>query len=168
MFNDRWVKVAFATRDKKHVNVGFEQAAQIVIYEISSLDARIADVLTYSVAAKETAAQAGTGAQGQCGKGSGGCGGGAKKDEAINEEEVTAKVASLAGASVLIVNKTLHAFSALALNHAKIFTVKVDEPEEIGNVIARLQEMLAGEPPLWLRRALNGSEAEQLVEPGVA
>ena len=157
MSQDGLVKAAFATGDKIRINAGFEQARQIVIYEVSTLGARECDVMAY----KSGAGWPGThGKNGKCGPGGGGgCGGGKKKEEPIDEGEILSKAASLAGTSVLFVNKSLHAFSALALNDARIFTIKVDEPREIAEVIARLQEMLRANPPLWLRRAMIGVDA---------
>jgi len=139
MFKDRLVKAAFATEDRTQVNSGFEQARQIVVYEISTIGARECDAMTYRSATLDAACSAGT--RGRNGKGGpsggGGCGGGKKQEEPINEAEIVRKVASLAGVSVLFVNKTLNAFSVLALNDARIFTVKVDEQREIADVIVR-------------------------------
>lgn len=161
MFKDRLVKAAFSTGDKIQVNAGFEQARQIVVYEISTTGARECDAMTYRSATPDAACSPGThGRNGKGGPGGGGgCGGGKKKEEPINESEILSKVASLAGVSVLFVNKTLNAFSVLALNEARIFTVKIDDQREIADVIVRLQEMLRGDPPLWLRRALIGEAA---------
>lgn len=157
MFKSRWVRVAFATRNRTQVNVGFEHATEIAVYEVSSTEAREVDVLTFRVSAADASgAAAGQGRGGKCGQG---CGGGKRHEESINEPEIIEKVDSLVGVSVLIVNETLHAFSALELNHARVFTIKVDNPENICDVIARLQEMLRGEPPLWLRRVLIGTDA---------
>jgi len=165
VLNDRMVKAAFATGDRLQVNAGFEQARQIVVYEVSTIGARECHAMTYQIAPPKGVGPSGTlaGTLGRNGKGGpgggGGCGGGNKKDELIDEKEILAKAASLAGVSVLFVNKTLNAYSVLALNDAKIFTVKVDEQREIADVIVRLQEMLRGDPPLWLRRALVGEDA---------
>jgi nitrogen fixation protein NifX len=158
VFNDRFVKAAFATRDRLQVNAGFEQVSQIVVYEVSTTGARECDAMTYHIAQpNDTGAPEAHGRNGKGrGSGDGECGGGKRKEESINEEEIVAKVASLAGVSVLFVNKTLNAYSVLALNEARIFTVKVDDQKEIADVIVRLQEMLRGDPPLWLRRALIG------------
>jgi len=161
LLNDRMVKAAFATGDRLQVNAGFEQARQIVVYEVSTIGARECHAMTYQSSLPQVPSLSGTlGRNGKGGPGGGGgCGGGKKKDEPIDEKEILAKVASLAGVSVLFVNTTLNAFSVLALNEARIFTVKVDDQREIADVIVRLQEMLRGDPPLWLRRALVGENA---------
>lgn len=169
MFKDRLVKIAFATGDRKEVNASFEQARQIVVYEVTTTRVRACDAITYRGADPHASSLPGT--SGRNGKGGGGggggCCGGKKKQESINEEEIDNKVASLAGVSVLFVNKTLNAYSVLVLNNARIFTVKVDGHRNIPEVVARLQEMLRGDPPLWLRRALIGSDTVIEEEPGI-
>lgn len=177
MFNDRRLKAAFATGNKKQVNAGFELATQIAVYEIGATEAQELDVIAYRSATQKTAEPAAMhGQNGQSGEGcgggkgkrdgsgkgkkAGGCCGGSKPENAVNQEEIAERVASLAGVSVLFVNKTLNAYSVIKLGKARIFTVKVDNPENISDVIARLQEMLAGNPPLWLRRHLIGGDAE--------
>jgi len=157
VFKDRLVKAAFATKDKILINAGFEQARQIVVYEISTTGARECDVMSYQ---NGTGWPEAHGRNGKCGPGGGGgCGGSKKKEEPINESEIVSKVASLAGISVLFVNKSLHAFSGLELNEARIFSIKIDDEKMIVDVVARLQEMLRGDPPLWLRRTLIGEDA---------
>jgi len=153
VFNDRLVKAAFATTDMLQVNAGFEEANRIVVYEISTVGARECDAMTYHAVQLNVVRVPGTlGRNGKSGSGGGGgCGGGKKNEESINEKEIVGKVASLTGVSVLFVNKTLNAYSVLALNEARIFTVKVDDQREIADVIVRLQEMLRGDPPLWLQ-----------------
>jgi nitrogen fixation protein NifX len=159
VFKVRLLKAAFATGDRIEVNAGFEQSSQIVVYEVSTTGARECDAMTYQNATSASGHHGRNGKGGPGGGGGcGGCGGSKKKEEPINESEILSRVASLDGVSVLFVNKTLNAFSVLALSEARIFTVKVDDQREIADVIIRLQEMLRGDPPLWLRRALVGED----------
>jgi hypothetical protein len=168
VFKDSRVKVAFATGNGTHVDVGFEQTIQIATYEITSTDAQELKLLTYRAATdKSTTVESGSGKRGGCGgggKGKGGCGGGkgkkaggcadAKPEEEVNKQEILEKVASLDDVSVLFMNKTLNAFSVIALGESRVFSVKVDGSKSIPEIISRLQEMLATDPPLWLRRHL--------------
>jgi hypothetical protein len=176
---DRRINAAFATGNKKQVDAGFELATQIAVYEIGATEAKELDVIAYRSATQKAAesatihGQIGTRGDGCCGGGgkgkgdgsgkgkkAGGSCGDSKQEDAFNQQEIAEKVASLAGVSVLFVNKTLNAYSVIKLGEARIFTVKVDNPENISDVITRLQEMLAGDPPLWLRRHLIGADAE--------
>ena len=171
MFKDSRVKVAFATDNGTHVDVGFEQATQIATYEITSTEAQELKLLTYrSATERATTVEGGNGKRGGGGgKGGGGCGGGgkgkkaggcadAKPEDEVNKLEIIEKVASLDDVSVLFMNKTLNAYSVIELGQSRVFSVKVDGTKEIAEVIARLQEMLATDPPLWLRRHLVGLE----------
>jgi len=181
VFKDSRVKVAFATGNGTHVDVGFEQATQIATYEISSTDAQELRLMTFCAATEKVTAPVGTpdlsgkrggGCGGGKGKGGGGgCGGGgkgkksggcadAKPEDEVNKQDIIEKVASLADVSVLFINKTLNAYSVIELGQSRVFSIKVDGTKEISEVIARLQEMLGSEPPLWLRRHLIGAEVE--------
>jgi hypothetical protein len=177
VFKDSRVKVAFATGNGTHVDVGFEQATQIATYEITATAAQELKLITYRTATEQAAtAESGLGKRGGCGgggkgkgKGSGGCGGGgkgkksgscagAKPEDEVNKQDIIEKVASLDDVSVLFMNKTLNAYSVIELGQSRVFSVKVDGTKEIAEVISRLQEMLASDPPLWLRRHLIRAE----------
>ncbi|MDR3746082.1 MAG: hypothetical protein P4K80_08135 [Acidobacteriaceae bacterium] len=175
MFKDSRVKIAFATGNGTHVDVGFEQATQIATYEISLTEAHELRLMTYRAATEQaTALEGGPGKRGGCGGGGkgkgggGGCGGGkgkkaggcadAKPEDEVNKQDIIEKVASLDDVSVLFINKTLNAYSVIELGQSRVFSIKVDGTKEIAEIISRIQEMLAGEPPLWLRRHLIGAE----------
>ncbi len=180
MFSDRRVKAGFATGNGKQVDASFELASQIAVYEIGATEAQDLGSISFRTAAQGplTSTEAhgrngrrgegcggGKGKGGGCGgagkgKRAGGCGQDTKLEDLVDRQEIVEKVASLDGVSVLFVNRTLNANSVLELSRARIFTVKVDSPKEIAEVIARLQEMLVGNPPLWLRRHLVGGNTE--------
>lgn len=165
---ERRVRIAFATNGGEKIDAGFEQASEIVVCEVSSSEAREVAVLRFaSSALVQPPAGRGPGGGQGCKEKQGGCGGGKKKDPVLNEAAVDERIASLDGARVLLVQNTLNAYSALALNHAKVFSIKLDHPQFIADMILRIQEMLMFDPPLWLRRALVNpsvaSEEESLV-----
>jgi hypothetical protein len=154
---NNFVKVAFATEDGFLINTGFEQTSQIVVYEVSTTSAQECDTLRFQntpVDATDLSAIRRGG--GKCG---GGCGDKEEKDDSITKDELATRIARLAGVSVLFVHKPLKALSGLALNDARIFTVKVDNQREIADVLVRLEDMLRDDTPLWLRRALTGKNA---------
>ena len=82
MLNDKMVKAAFATGDRLQVNAGFEQARQIVVYEVSTTGARECHAMTYQSGSPKGAGPTATlGRNGKGGPGvGGGCGGGKKKE----------------------------------------------------------------------------------------
>jgi len=164
MFKDSRVKVAFATGNGTHVDVGFEQTTKIATYEITSTEVQELKLITYrSATANATAEEGGlkkrTGCGGGGGKGkkAGGCAD-AKPEDEVNKQDIIEKVASLDDVSVLFMNKTLNAYSVIELGQSRVFSVKVDGTKEIAEIISRLQEMLASDPPLWLRRHLIRDE----------
>lgn len=153
MGDSRTVKVAFATANGCRVDGSFERAPEIVICEIGTHRFREVDVLhfempaTYEVSACDSD-----------------CGGSGKKkhkaDTMVDEDLLALRVKSVDGAAALFVNKPLNAKSALQLNEAHVFTIRVDEPEPIADLVVRMQEMLQLRPPLWLRRAFEATAAE--------
>jgi hypothetical protein len=89
------------------------------------------------------------------------CGGKKQGEDTVDQSEILDRVSSLNGVSILVVNRALHAYSALALKEAGIFPIQVESPEFIGVVIAHLQEMLRSDTPLWLRRTVARTAPEQ-------
>ncbi|WP_420237702.1 hypothetical protein ACOBR2_19235 [Telmatobacter bradus] len=157
---ERRVRIAFATNGGEKIDAGFEQASEIVLCEVSSSEAREIAVLRFaSSALVQPPTKRGPGGGQGCKEKQGGCGGG-KKDPILNEAAVDERIASLEGARVLLVQSTLNAYSALALNHVKVFSIKLDHPQFIADMILRIQEMLMFDPPLWLRRALVNPSVE--------
>jgi hypothetical protein len=150
------------------VDTGFEQTPQIVVCEVSTSEVREIAVLQFEKSALEKPVRepgAGCGAEKHGrGKNGGGCGGAKKKETILNEQEIDLRVAALGDVAVLLTAATLHAYSALALNHAKIFSIKLDEPHHITELVARLQKMLWNPPP-WLRKAMSRTahEAGELI-----
>lgn len=166
MSENRKVRVAFVSEGGEKVDAGFEQTLEIILCDVSPNSAEEVQVLRFELPAMIRAPK-----EGGCkakkddacggGKSSGGCGGGKKKEDVLDEKAVDARIEALAGVSVLFTQKTLHAYSALALNHAKVFSIRVDEPQYIADLIARIQKMLMLNPPLWLKRAVMKDAAEQ-------
>jgi len=168
-------RIALVTKTGEKVDTGFEQTSLVLVYEVSPLGAKEVAVHHFSNPAFVVAESKGPGGGGGCGGGkksgqcgtekkSGGCGGDKKKDPVLIKAEIDARVNVLADVSVLFTQKSLNAYSALALNACKIFSVKVDKEEAIGDLVARIQEMLLWDPPLWLKRAMLKSSDETTEE----
>jgi hypothetical protein len=162
------VRLAFVTESGEKVDTGFEIASEIVVCEVTPEASHEVAVLRYEIPALIRASGMGGGCGAKkdpCGgeKKSGGCGGGKKKEDVLDENAVENRIQALNGAAVLFTLKTLHAYSALALNHAKVFSVKLDEPQYIADIIQRVQEMLALNPPLWLQRSLYTEQQKEII-----
>ena len=162
MTTNKTVRIAYTSTSGSKVDAGFEQASEIHVCEVSALKAREVAVLQFQLTptppTESASIEKPRKCSGSCAPGkvsekrASGCGGGKKKEAPVDEKSIHEKVAALDGVSALFVNKTLHAKSALALNAAHIFTVKVDEVQPIGNLIERVQAMLLDRPPLWLTK----------------
>jgi nitrogen fixation protein NifX len=74
------------------------------------------------------------------------------------------RVTALKGCTVVFVPKPVTGEEALGLIRSKVFITKLQNQEPIGDLIERLQVMLRGNPPPWLRRAMSG-ETLQTGEP---
>jgi nitrogen fixation protein NifX len=65
------------------------------------------------------------------------------------------RVTALAGCAVVFVPRPISGEEALGLIRSQVFITKLQNVEAIAEVIERLQAMLRGNPPLWLRRAMT-------------
>lgn len=70
------------------------------------------------------------------------------------------RVTGLQGCAVVFVPKAISGEEAVGLIRAKVFVTKLDQVEAIASLISRLQGMLRGTPPLWLRKAMGTATAE--------
>lgn len=73
----------------------------------------------------------------------------------------SARVTALKGCAVVFVPKAISGEEALGLIRSKVFITKLQAQEEIAGVIAKLQDMLRGSPPLWLRKAMLGAQGPE-------
>jgi nitrogen fixation protein NifX len=129
------VRVAIASRDGKALNAHFGFAEKLMVYDVTPRTHRLVQVVT-SVADDSRSRTA------------------ESEDDAIGP-----KVAALAGCDLLFV-LAIGPPAAAKVIRANIHPIKVKDPEEIETVIARVQTMMNGEPPSWLRRALAESRAQ--------
>jgi len=65
------------------------------------------------------------------------------------------------GSSLLFTFGQLGGLAAFHMVNNKIFAIKIGAPESIEALIAKTQDMMSGNPPLWLKRALNKDQADQ-------
>lgn len=119
------LKVAFATEDLQQVDAHFGWARNIAIYHISADDSRLAEVVRFEGDLKEDGSEDKLGA----------------KLEAIRDCAIVYVAAIGGSAAARVVNMKIH-------------PVKVPQPEPISAIIAKLQAVLGGTPPPWLRKAL--------------
>jgi nitrogen fixation protein NifX len=121
------MKIAFTTQDQVHINAHFGSASKIDVYEISADGYEFVETLKF--------------------------GGDLKEDG--NEDKLAPKVEALADCTIVYVS-SIGGSAAARLIRKRITPVKSkSEEEEISDVLTRLVQTLKGNPPPWLRKALQ-------------
>ena len=129
------LRIAIATQDMARLNAHFGSAKTFAIYDVTATTATFVEAIGFDDVADETGQHAST------------------------EDRITPKVDALAGCALLFV-LAIGGPAAAKVVRADIHPIKVKAPEPITEVIARVQGMLAGSPPPWLRRIL-GRDADR-------
>ncbi|WP_026379581.1 nitrogen fixation protein NifX [Afifella pfennigii] len=132
------LRVAIATQDMKSLNAHFGSARKLAIYEVTARDSRFVAAAAFEEVADES---------------------GAHRQE--GEDRIAPKVEALAGCHLLFC-LAIGGPSAAKVINARIHPVKLPAPEPIEEVIARVQQMMAGTPPPWLRKAMGAAAPRKL------
>ena len=127
------MKVAFATQDLKRVDAHFGWAKNIAIYEISPEGYRFLEAVQFDGDLQEDG----------------------------NEDKLAPKLDAIADCAILYV-AAIGGSGAARVVAKKIHPVKVAQPEEIGDILGKLQDVLKGTPPPWLRKALMKGQERDL------
>jgi nitrogen fixation protein NifX len=123
------MKVAFATQDQQRVDAHFGWARHLAVYEISPQGYRFVQDFGFG----EDLAEDG------------------------NEDKLAPKLQALHDCAIVYV-AAIGGSAAARVVASKIHPVKVNQPEPILDILDKLQEVLAGTPPPWLRKALMKGE----------
>lgn len=147
------LKVAFTTNDLTQVDADFPTARQMVFYGVSRDRADFLDCVQFKD-------RPGGGGGGDGEKRGGGrcCGGGGAPAPAIGSS-IDARIDALKGTSVLF-TLAMSDPQSVRVADLGVFPVKLASARSIYDVIDRLQEMMRGQPPLWMRRALRHGPIE--------
>jgi len=126
------MKIAFATQDLQRVDAHFGWAKNLAVYEISPEGFNLIEAIQFSGDLQEDG----------------------------NEDKLAPKIEAIKDCAILYVAAIGGSAAARIVAH-KIHPIKVNEPEVITEILNRLQDVLKGEPPPWLRKAmLKGVERE--------
>ena len=124
------MKIAFATQDLKRVDAHFGWAKNLAVYELSPEASRLVEVFQFE----------------------------GNLTEDGNEDKITPKVEAIRDCAIVYV-AAIGGSAAGRVVQAGIHPIKVTQPEEIADLLAKLQTVLQGNPPPWLRKAmLKGKE----------
>lgn len=121
------MKIAFTTSDRLHINAHFGWAKEIDVYEISDSGYQFLETLTFDGELKQDG----------------------------NEDKVTPKLDALADCTIVYV-AAIGGSAAARLIKKGVTPVKAkSEEEEIADILNKLVQTLKGNPPPWLRKALQ-------------
>lgn len=120
------MKVAFATQDLKRVDAHFGWAKNIAIYEVSPQGHHFLEAVQFSGDLQEDG----------------------------NEDKLAPKLDVIKDCAILYV-AAIGGSGAARVVAKNIHPIKVNQPEDIGEILEKLRAVLSGTPPPWLRKALQ-------------
>jgi nitrogen fixation protein NifX len=127
------MKIAFATQDLKRVDAHFGWAKNIAIYEIGPEGHHFVEAVQFDGDLKEDG----------------------------NEDKLAPKLETIKDCAILYV-AAIGGSGAARVVASNIHPMKVNQPEEIEDLLGKLQEVLRGTPPPWLRKALAKGQERTL------
>ena len=120
------MKVAFATQDLKRVDAHFGWAKNIAIYEVNPEGHSFIQSIEFDGDLKEDG----------------------------NEDKLAPKIDAIKDCAILYV-AAIGGSGAARVVANNIHPMKVNQPENISDLLSKLEEVLRGVPPPWLRKALS-------------
>ncbi len=120
------MKVAFSTQDKQRVDAHFGWAKNLAIYDVTADGATFIENLEF----------------------------GGKLEEDGDEDKLAPKLEAIKDCAILYV-AAIGGSAAARVVATKIHPIKVPQPEAILDILEKLQDVLKGTPPPWLRKALT-------------
>lgn len=126
------MKIAFATQDLQRVDAHFGWAKNIAIYEVTPEGYSFVKTWSFEGDLQEDG----------------------------NEDKLQPKLEAIMDCAILYV-AAIGGSGAARVVANKIHPIKVAQPEAILDILDKLQEVLKGTPPPWLRKAMQkGQERE--------
>jgi len=119
------MKIAFATQDQQRVDAHFGWAKHLAVYEIDADGYRFLQAFPFG----EDLAEDG------------------------NEDKLTPKLEAIKDCAIVYV-AAIGGSAAARVVAAKIHPIKVNQPEPIAELLVKMQDVLKGTPPPWLRKVL--------------
>ncbi len=120
------MKVAFATQDLKRVDAHFGWAKNIAIYDVNPDGHRFLEAIQFDGDLKEDG----------------------------NEDKLAPKIEAIKDCTILYV-AAIGGSGAARVVANNIHPMKVTQPEAIDDLCAKLEDVLKGAPPPWLRKVLS-------------
>jgi nitrogen fixation protein NifX len=128
------LRVAIATDDMTSLNAHFGSARRFAVYDVTPEASHFIEAHAFGDVSDETGSH-----------------------DAGGEDRIAPKVAALAGCNLLFV-LAIGGPAAARVVAARIHPVKLPAPDKIQAIISRVQAMMRGSPPPWLRKAMATRE----------
>jgi nitrogen fixation protein NifX len=128
------LRVAIATQDLRHLNAHFGSARRFAIHEVTPEHTRFVEAVSFDDVTEES---------------------GSHKTD--GDDRIGPKVAALAGCHLLFV-LAIGGPAAAKVVGARIHPVKLAAPEPIEAILAKVQAMMTGNPPPWLRKVMMAQQ----------
>ena len=124
------MKIAFATQDQQRVDAHFGWAKYLAVYQIDAAGYQFLQSFPFG----EDLAEDG------------------------NEDKLAPKLEAIKDCAIVYV-AAIGGSAAARVVASKIHPIKVTQPEPILDLLDKMQEVLKGTPPPWLRKALLKDQA---------
>ncbi|GAA0530070.1 nitrogen fixation protein NifX [Rhizomicrobium palustre] len=134
------LRIAFCTQDLRRVDSHFGSAPSIVIYDVTPDEFRFLEAVQFD----EVSAQDGV-----------------HVEDAL--DRIGAKIDALEGCAMLF-SLAIGGVAAARVVNAKVYPLKLPAPEAISDVIGRVQAMMKGTPPPWMRKLLTKDQSLAFAE----
>lgn len=131
------LRVAVATQDVKVVNAHFGSAKKFAVYEVTPTTSRFVEAVGFDATSDES---------------------GTHNAEV---DKIGPKVAAIAGCNLLFC-LAIGGPAAAKVVSARIHPVKLSKPEPIESVLAKVQGMMTGDAPPWLRKAMSAKRERSM------
>ncbi|PWR25192.1 nitrogen fixation protein NifX [Zavarzinia aquatilis] len=132
------LRIAIATQDMKALNAHFGSAKKFAVYDVTPLESRFVEAVEFGTVSDES---------------------GKHRNE--GDDRIGPKVDALRGCNLLFC-LAIGGPSAVKVVNARIHPVKLSAPEPIETVIAKVQTMMAGNPPPWLRKVMMAQQERSM------
>lgn len=126
------MKIAFATQDLKRVDAHFGWAENIMVYDLTPQGHTFVETFTFDGDLQEDG----------------------------NEDKLAPKIEAIKDCAVLYV-AAIGGSAAARIVVNKIHPVKLKEPEPIIDILEKMQTVVQGTPPPWLRKAMMKGQERQ-------
>ena len=132
------LRIAIATQNMKSLNAHFGSAKRFAVYDVTPSTAHFVQAIGFDDVTEQS---------------------GAHKTD--GDDKIGPKVAALAGCNLLFV-LAIGGPAAAKVVGARIHPVKLPAPEPIEDILRKVQTMMTGNPPPWLRKAMGMSQTRTM------